>query len=483
MAPALLDLEQPVVRGVIVAHDPVGNIGSFRWKNGISVVESEIRGFSWGFSDEEVVAVSSKRRFDKEFAMDARILESMLPLGEMRITDVVVEQEAKVLNITLEWRDEACSCPKCGMGAALRKREGRKEPVRHLNCFEYRTLLYFDSMEMECRDGCGAMFNRKPSFMGEAKFISRLYFEDMIEKSTGTSLSQVAAWNDVAVSTFTDMYFSHLKSIDARRELRQVDRLGIDEVSLLKGRANFVLVLYDIDRREVLDLLPNRLKATLVDYLKTHRDSVFANLKSVCIDMWTPYREAVKEVFPGVGLVVDRFHVIKHLNECLDDCRRDIARKIKDTEERKKWKQQSRPILFRDLNEQLSRPNGEAELCEILGRDPSNELNRLYFLREEFRHIYEIECPEVAQRELKNWIRRAKHLNSEYLNPFIRTVKKWKKEILSFVVHQITNGLAEGFNNKIKLVKRIGYGIRNFVNFRLRILHTCCKSFCEGALQ
>lgn len=401
----------------------------------------------------------------------------------MRIDDVVVDQEAKELIITLEWRDEVCHCPKCDGPAALRKRERRKEPVRHLDCFEYKTLLYLDAMEMQCKGGCGAMFNRKPSFMGEAKFLTRAFFEEMVEKSTGTSLSQVAAWNDVAVSTFTDMYFSHLQSTDARRQLPPVRRLGIDEVSLLKGRGNFVLVLYDLDTHEVLDVLPNRLKRTLEKYLKAHRDSVFAHLESVCIDMWSQYRDAVTKVFPEVPIVVDRFHVIKNLNECLDDCRREVARRIKEPEERKKWKQESRATLFRDLGKQLSRPDGEAELFDILDCDTTNELNRLYFLREDFRNIYELKDPEVAERELSNWLRRAQYLNSKHLDPFIQTVKNWKTNILNFITHRITNGVAEGLNTKIKLVKRIGYGIRNFVNFRLRILHTCSKSFCHSVLQ
>jgi len=415
--------------------------------------------------------------------MDARILESMLPLGEMRINSVVVDQESKELIVTLDWRDEVCSCRKCGKRARARKREPRKEPVRHLNCFEYKTLLYFDAMEMACEDGCGAMFNRKPSFMGEAKFISRVLFEDMVEKSTGTSLSQVAAWNEVAVSTFTEMYFSHLESVDAQRERQPVRRLGIDEVSLLKGRGNFVLVLYDLDTHEVLDVQPNRLKRTLEKYLEAHKDSVFAPLESVCIDMWSQYRDAVTKVFPGLSIVVDRFHVIKNLNECLDDCRREVARRIKEPEARKKWKQESRVILFRDMGKQLSRPDGKSELFRILGRDPTNELNRLYFLREEFRGIYELDDSEVAKRELNNWLRRAQYLDSKHLSPFIQTVKNWKKNILNFITHRITNGVAEGLNNKIKLVKRIGYGMSSFVNFRLRILHTCGKSFYQAALQ
>jgi len=135
------------------------------------------------------------------------------------------------------------------------------------------------------------------------------------------------------------------------------------------------------------------------------------------------------------------------------------------------------------MGKQLSRPDGKSELFRILGRDPTNELNRLYFLREEFRGIYELDDSEVAKRELNNWLRRAQYLDSKHLSPFIQTVKNWKKNILNFITHRITNGVAEGLNNKIKLVKRIGYGMSSFVNFRLRILHTCGKSFYQAALQ
>ena len=248
--------------------------------------------------------------------MELAFLERLLGLGEMSVCHAQVDDLTGNLKIYLKWKDSTCKCPQCRCEAALRKAEPRKEGVRHLNCFEHKTLLFFDAQEMECKS-CGRMFNRVPAFMGHAVFMTEPVVEDMVEKAKGTSVKQVGEWYEQSDSTVHDIYYQVLGERDEKRVLVPVKHLGIDEISLTKGHGNFVLLLYDLSRHEVIDVLPDRKKETLEEYLRSHRNTVFANLEAVCMDMWKPYKLAVTAVFPGVNIVVDKFHIFQHLHDCL----------------------------------------------------------------------------------------------------------------------------------------------------------------------
>jgi transposase len=298
--------------------------------------------------------------------------------------------------------------------------------------------------------------------------------DDWMKKAKGTSIKLVAQWSGESDRTLQEMYFRELGKADETRTIPKVKHLGIDEISQLKGHGQYVLLLYDLDRHEVVEMLPDRRKETLIAYLEEHQDGFLAELEAVCIDMWQHYHDAVKAVFPHVDVVVDRFHVERQLNEALDECRRAKVKKLSDPEKKRLWKKEYRAILLRCLARQMSMPNGEAELDEVLSQD--RQLKKLYDLKEQFRDIYAISNYQRASAELDNWLRRARYFGSKFLTDFIETVKRWKTEILGYIKHGITNGVSEGLNCKVKLVKRIGYGYRNFVNFRLRILHTCSET-------
>ena len=410
--------------------------------------------------------------------MDVQFFEELLRFPDMRVVGVRVDHAKRAVHVALAWREEKYVCPVCKSMASKCKTEPRKEAVRHLDCVGYMTLLELDAMEMRCGQ-CGKMFNRTASFMGDSVFITADLLEDMVETARGASVAQVAEWNGQPVSSFTRMYYAELQKADQRRVIPPVRRLGIDETAFLRGQGNYVLLLHDLDRHEVIEVLPDRRKETLKTYLEEHRDDVFAGLEAVCIDMWKPYKQAVQAVFPDVAIVVDRFHVMQHVSDALDECRRAIARKTKDPETKDLLKKEYRFALLRSQEEQLSMPGGRKQLREVLDLDP--ELRALHKLKERLRRIYHIRKPHKAQRALENWLRCARYLASRYLKDLIQMVCNWKSEILNFAKHAITNGLVEGVNCKVKLVKRLGYGFTNVQHFRLRILHTCSDSLCAEA--
>jgi transposase len=193
-------------------------------------------------------------------------------------------------------------------------------------------------------------------------------------------------------------------------------------------------------------------------------------IKYVSIDMWDGYYQAVKEALPKkVKIVIDRFHVMKHLNESLGKCRKEIQKGL--TESERELMKGSRWLLV--SNEENLDLEQLTKLKDILKKHPN--LKKCYNIKEEFREIFNSETKiRKARMRIKTWKKKIRKINIKYLNKFLKTFENWEKEIMNyFSSGKITNGTVEGINNKIKVIKRRGYGYTNIKNFRQRILSEC----------
>lgn len=218
----------------------------------------------------------------------------------------------------------------------------------------------------------------------------------------------------------------------------------------------------------VLDVLPNRERATLEKWLDGLSVEQRQAIKVVNVDMWEPYTLAVTAKLPQATIVVDRFHVMKNLNHCLTQARREIQSQA--PEEVKAQLKGSRWVLVKnqkDLNEKEC-----AKLQTIYRVSP--ELKTCHELKELFRLLFEtLTDREEAKRAIQIWIKQVEAMEVKAFKPFLTTLNNWLEQILNYFVEGWTNAFAEGINNKIKLIKRKAFGYTNFDHFRLHILVEC----------
>lgn len=176
--------------------------------------------------------------------------------------------------------------------------------------------------------------------------------------------------------------------------------MNIDEIALEKGHGNFVLVLSAPEEGYVLEVLPNRERKTLENWLEGLVPEVKKAIKIVNLDMWEPYTLAIKAKLPQARIVVDRFHVMKNLNHCLTLARREIQRNASD--EVKEQLKGSRWVLVKnqkDLNEKQ-----RTKLESLYQVSP--ELKFCHQLKEQFRTIFETFTDrEKARNALLRWIK------------------------------------------------------------------------------
>lgn len=228
-------------------------------------------------------------------------------------------------------------------------------------------------------------------------------------------------------------------------------------------------MIVDHTNRRVLEVLEFRDKATVVKYLQEKKASgLLAEVVEVTCDMWDGYVEAAREVFgPDVIVTIDRFHVMKNLQEQLTASRREIQRELPKEEAAElkgsRWLWQFNP-------ENLDEKQG-TELTRLRVLFP--RLAQLGDQREALRQIFEdrtITDAATGATRLQAWMAAARSLGLTALNKFCKTLENWLPKISNYFVSRSSNGPTEGFNNGLRTLLRRCYGMCNFQNFRLRVL-------------
>lgn len=238
-----------------------------------------------------------------------------------------------------------------------------------------------------------------------------------------------------------------------------------DEISLHRGHGKFVLVISAPEIGLVLDVLSDRSKETLEKWLDERGKEWCEAIKVACSDMWDAYQEVAAKKLQNAKRIVDRFHVMKNLNEALTKARRAIQ---KDADEHTKEVLKGCRWLLVKNKENLKAEELQ-KLQSMLAASP--ELKACYEFKESFRNLFNQNLDyQGAEERLLEWVARVEASQFKSLQVFVKTLRNWWQQILNYFVGRHTNGFAEGVNLKIKMLNRRGYGYRNFNSFRLHVL-------------
>jgi transposase len=230
-------------------------------------------------------------------------------------------------------------------------------------------------------------------------------------------------------------------------------RLSIDEISKRKGHKDFVTVVCDIDKGDLVEVIESQKQDKIVEVLERQPLEIRKRVKEVSVDMWGGFPKVIEEVFPNAVVVIDRFHVMKAVNSNLNTIRKQSGVKVKN----------NKLILLKNGIDLSDEEKGKLEL--ILKQ--SERLKLAYELKESFRAIYESKLTvEEGRTKIELWMDKAKKV---YCNA-ITTIANHIEGICNYFLNRTTSGVMEGINNKSKLIKRRAYGFVNFNNFRRRLL-------------
>ena len=279
------------------------------------------------------------------------------------------------------------------------------------------------------------------------------------------TLSDVAELTLLSWDTVKGIVKSALAKDYGKPMLKGVRYLGIDEIHLGKTKRFYTIVI-DLEDGRILWAKPGRGKAALQGFWRRLRLAK-AKIKAVATDMSAAYWSAVLENLPDAVLVFDKFHVIKLMNERLDDLRRQMVR---EAEGAMKLKIKGTRFLLLRNPENL-------KVDQIPRLDEALHLNEPlllgWYLKEELRELWSQPSRQQMAAFLKDWCTKAAQTAIGQLIKMAKTLQTHASGILAYAQHPITTGRLEGINNKIKTLTKRSYGFHdeNFFILRLLSLH------------
>lgn len=279
------------------------------------------------------------------------------------------------------------------------------------------------------------------------------------------TLSDVAELTRLSWDTVKDITKAHLAKDYGRPALRGVRYLGIDEIHLGK-KQRFYTIVIDLEDGRILWAKPGRGKAALRGFWRRLRVAK-AKIKAVATDMSAAYWSAVLEHLPDAALVFDKFHILKLMNERLDDLRREMVREAEG------------PLKLRIKGTRflLLRNAERLKADQIPKLDEAFRLNKPlllgWYLKEELRELWNQTSRKQMDAFLKDWCDKADESGIGQMRKMAKTLRTHASGILAYADHRITSGKLEGINNKIKTLTKQSYGFhdQNFFILKLLSLH------------
>ena len=390
--------------------------------------------------------------------LDINLFKILLRLEEIEIEKV--EMGTKSIHVYCKMSEVGHKeCPKCKK-LVSKNRSKYRRTIRDLNISGRQVYLELQVHQYDC--SCGRKFSEQFDFVSSGKSYTKRQAKYIFEMSAKQSHLQVGSITDTCHKTVERICYEfvekELKSINWSR----IFRIGIDEFAFKKGHKDFIVTLINLDTGEIIEILEKRDKSFLRAYFKSLGVDFLNQVKEFCSDMWGPFQDLAKELFPNALIHVDRFHWTIHLNKALDSYRKHLRRKNKEEEIFKglKW-----TLIKRQKNLNARELEG---LNKALEKD--KELKRIYDFRNEFQYIFDTHLSiEKATDKVNIWLEKVLKFNSRYLLKFVQLFKRHRNHIMNYFKTRLSSAAVEGKNNLLRTVKRFTFNMSNFKNFRYRV--------------
>ena len=376
----------------------------------------------------------------------------LLNLEDVIITGV--ENISDQLHIHIELPRRPHSCPACG-ASTDRIHDYRIQVIKDVP-LAVNTFLHLRKRRYRC--SCGKRFFETNTFLPRyhrvtGRLVARIIqeFRKIVPATEIGSRFNVSA---VTAMRYFNCFNTKLK------ELPEV--LSLDEFKGNSGGQKYNSIIVDPKSKNVLDILPNRYENDLVKYFSQFPSKT--NVKYFVCDMNPHFRNVADICFPQATIVADRYHVVRQVFWAVEKVRKNEQSKLPDRH--RKYFKKSRFLLMKPLDkltdEQMDRL---ALMFEIAPR-----LADAYRIKNEFIAFFHSKSSVEGKQKLADWLLSVEVMQIPEFDDCTRAYRNWFREILNSMDVPWSNGYIEGCNNKTKVLKRVCFGMRNFNNFRKRIL-------------
>ena len=412
-------------------------------------------------------------------------ISKLLNLEEYKIIKIEDRNENKTIKkiIYVESKNKKEKCPICGEYTKSVHDKLKPIELKYLKVAEIETKINITKKRFICHK-CNKKFTENIDLNNKGKTISNKLEQKILKDLLNYNLSikYIAESNGITTGTVRSILKKAMS--DYPNHIKNLPRvISFDEFKADTNRGKYAFIVNDPIHRKALDILPERKKEYLIQYFTycNNRHSV----EFVISDMYEPYLLVQQIMFPKAKYVVDKFHYTRYIMDALDKVRIRLQKRYGyNSKEYRMLKNKKNVTLLRKYGNDINwytytKRYRNGHMVDELKIDVRNkllsiskELENAYLLKELFLDLVHYTTYEYAEIEIKEWIETVRNYDIEEMSAVASTIENWLPYIVnSFIDERFSNGFTEGLNNKIKVIKRIGFGYRNFDFFRLRIVY------------
>ena len=343
-------------------------------------------------------------------------------------------------------------CSGCGR-KIVEPADVTQREVRDLPCFEYRTTVVIELYRVRCPD-CGLKIEKVAQLPSKAPFSKR--FEEAVgEACESASARRVAKQFGLPESTVRAIDLRYLERWSAARRKPALRQMGVDEIHLGK-KTKFITVVSNLESGEPVWFGKERKKETIDEFFRSQLSArQRQRIEAACVDMWEPFTASIEEWAPQCAIVYDKFHVMQHANQAIDEVRRaEFFRKggaQRDIVKGKRWLLLTRWVNLTEVKRQ--------ELNDLF------KLNRrvlkAYLLKESLDRLWNYVYPGAMLKYLQSWMSQLRWQRLEPFEKLANMLVKHLEGILNYCRAKVRFGVVEAVNGNIKMLMRRGRGYKN----------------------
>lgn len=376
----------------------------------------------------------------------------LLNMEDVIITNV--ENISEELHIHLELPRKKHTCPACG-ALTDRVHDYRMQTIKDIPLAR-NTFLHLRKRRYRC--SCGKRFFEENPFLPRYyRVTSRLVTAVICSFEKVVSAKEIGSRFNISGTTAM-RYFRYVNHKPA--VLPRI--LSLDEFKGNSGGEKYNSILADPENHKVIDILPNRYENDLIQYFlqfETRKD-----VKYFVCDMNPHFRRVAQICFRNALIVADRYHVIRQVYWAMERVRKNEQNRL--SVRFRKYFKKSKSLLMKPIERLTEEEAGRLALMFEI----APKLADAYRMKNEFLTVIRSKSSCEGKQRLIDWLSAVDAMDLPEFCSCANAYRNWFREILNSMDVPWSNGFIEGCNNKTKVLKRVCFGMRNFRNFRNRIL-------------
>ena len=386
-----------------------------------------------------------------------KLLGKILRLKGMKITHFRFKDYGRELHLSVKPYKNGCRCVHCGRRGRIVSQSKEARSWQDIAVLGVRVVLWYWPKEIEC-----PTHGRAQEEIAWAAPYSRISYRAewrlcvLCQRMTQKAAAEILR---LAPSTLSDLLHRIITRVRSEHAVRGLKSLGVDEISYRK-RHRYATLVYDLDRAQVVWVGAGKGRETIDRFFNQVLSAgQKSRIRWASCDMSRAYTGSIKAHCPNAKLVIDRFHIVKALNEAVDEVRKEQWRELGPQQ-----RQSVKGLRWLLSMGSTTRSKAHTRQINRLAR-ANRRIHRAWVLKDEFEHFWSYQYLGSARNFLKRWMTAASRSRLPSMRVFVNTLREHSDNVLTYIERSLTNAVGEGINRLVKIAKNRASGFRGLHNF------------------